>query len=270
MAHRTPQSIITLAIDANLGNLLDSHQSSSEMILLLAILVVIGPVSSLATLVGGYWVIGVIIMMISAGLLYLAITRNRLYVYEQGLIHVSAWGRHVTRYDQIETVWRRIVKVLDQNLQHQTTEYLYTIQDRRSKRLMLRSPAVGQWVETQVLECKMPQIRADYQVGTPIWFKTLAITKDGLLKKSGLNQTGQMPSLLWPDVEAVRLQEGIVTIWATGTKPKRWAQIADYEIPNFLIFETLLAEACNIQKDGTSAPLSAWNWLKQSFTGGLR
>ncbi|MEO1298536.1 MAG: DUF6585 family protein [Cyanobacteria bacterium J06636_16] len=270
MAHRTPQTIIKFAIEHNLGNLLDSHQSSSEMILLLAILAVIGAVSSLAALVGGYWVVGVIIAIISAGLLYLAIVRNRLYVYEQGLIHVSAWGRYITRYDQVETVWRRIVKVLDQNLRHQTTDYLYTIQDRRGKRLMLRLPAVGQWVETQVLECKMPQIRSDYQVGTPIWFNTLAITKDGFLKKSGLNQTGQTHSLLWSDVEAVRLQEGVVTIWATGTRPNRWAQIADYEIPNFLIFETLIAETCDIQRDGTSAPLSPWNWIKQFLTGGLR
>ncbi|MEO0535783.1 MAG: DUF6585 family protein [Cyanobacteria bacterium P01_A01_bin.123] len=270
MAHRTPKSINQLATTHNLGNLVDSHQSSSEMVLLLAILVTLGAVVSLYVFVAGYPIFGALIAIASAGLLYLAIARNSLYIYEEGLIHVSAWGRYITRYDQIETVWQRIVKILDQNLRHQTTEYLYTIQDRRGKRLMLRLPTVGQWIQARVLECKMPQIRSDYQAGNPIWFKTLGITREGFLKKSPMAQTGQSASLPWSAVEAVRYAEGTVTIWATGPKPKRWAQVADYEIPNFPIFETLLAETCGIQRGGTPAPLSPWNWTKQFLTGGLR
>ncbi|MEO1128056.1 MAG: DUF6585 family protein, partial [Cyanobacteria bacterium J06639_16] len=121
MAHRTPKSINQLATTHNLGNLVDSHQSSSEMVLLLAILVTLGAVVSLYVFVAGYPIFGALIAIASAGLLYLAIARNSLYIYEEGLIHVSAWGRYITRYDQIETVWQRIVKILDQNLRHQTT-----------------------------------------------------------------------------------------------------------------------------------------------------
>ncbi len=159
----------------------------------------------------------------------------KVYYFSNGLIHAKGSQVSAVRWDQVESVWQKIVKG------RYGTRYTYTLRrgDGVTFKLdgVLRNVAVlGQNVQQEVTRLQMPRAIDAFNAGNTIYFGSLSVNMQGLNN-----------NLLWNQIENIEVNQGYIKVKQIGKKfnSTSWSVAS---VPNFLVFMGLLDYARKTQR----------------------
>lgn len=156
------------------------------------------------------------------------------FFYEQGLVDVLGKRIIVVRYENIATVWQKVVKTKVSVYfipLGTATNYFYSIQTDEGVKLNFSEKEAGELIQDEVYRYKMPQAVANYNAGNNVDFGPLAVSKQGI--------SSRKETLPWSEIKDIRINDGVVYIDKQGGWFS-WAVVGVEEIGNFYIFLSLL------------------------------
>lgn len=161
-----------------------------------------------------------------------------IYTFNGGMIHAKGQQLDVVRWDQIEAVWQKVVRVRYYYFLYRTS-YKYTV--RRSDGAtftfnnVLRNVAeLGQVIQHEVTRLHVPKAIAAYNSGAPVVFGPFALNVQGISNGREL--------LPWNMVKGIKINRGVVTIMKEG-QMLRWGSAGVENVPNYQVFVSVANHA---------------------------
>lgn len=167
-------------------------------------------------------------------LLYGVIYKSwHVYIYEHGFIYTrGSQAPGVFRWDQVEAIWFQIVRRYYNGI-YMGTNYKYRVRRQDGVEVILNDrftniSALGELVNEQISQTKLPQVVAAYDAGQTIAFGSLSLSKQGLSNAKGT-------LLPWQEIKDVAVQDGVISV-RKANKWLNWSNQPMSDIPNALLF----------------------------------
>ncbi len=222
---RPPNDVLTRAHQESLGRHIATFHPKRRTVAVIAMIVM--GLASLVILVGFYF-----LWLAFQSSLNPRQAAKRVYVFDHGFMTVNHAGPESTyRWDRISSVYQEITVNYSNGIKTGTT-YVYTIirdDDVQTKLTHFYDDIarLGRLVCDQVARTHLPAVEAKLSRGENVQFGDVSIGRPGIAIRKGI--------VPWPEVEAVNVREGYVSIkragkWmaAGGTPAKK--------IPNLYLF----------------------------------
>lgn len=178
---------------------------------------------------------GVAVVVVISLILYVLINRNnQLLMYEHGLVDSCRGKLLVMRYDNINSLFQKIVTTKISGIEA-GTDYVYTLKAQNGGTLVINQhKEAGEYTRNQTFERLMPKAIETYEAGGEVSFGSLTVSKQGLSSRKG--------TLPWLEFHSIEVNNGRVNI---GKKKengnlRHWVSTEFTEIPNAYVFLTLV------------------------------
>lgn len=163
-------------------------------------------------------------------------------LYENGFAYKDSSGVRQVAWQDVNAVWQNITKHY-RNGRYTGTTYVYTVQLRDGKKIVLDGnlagiEQLGSEVARSVAAAIFPRYLQGLQSGQRLAFGPLAIDQQGIYNGSR--------SLLWSDIKALKIQQGVVSVKQDGGW-FNWATARVPQIPNFYVFYDLVGRFVTIE-----------------------
>jgi hypothetical protein len=182
-------------------------------------------------------VMGILGLLCVAGALYNffygVIHQNwHVYVYKHGFIYTRGQVPQVFRWDQVETIWFQVTRNSYNGIYTGTTHW-YRVRRQDGVEVILnnrfaRIADLGEMVNEQITQSKLPQVVAAYNAGYPIAFGSLNISQQGISNAYGM-------MLPWWEIKGISIQRGFIAFNQAG-KWHKWSLQSVSKLPNALLF----------------------------------
>jgi hypothetical protein len=182
-----------------------------------------------------------------AGGLYLRwLRQTQVWLFANGLACVRGSRAVVWSWDQIETVLQNIrtpvaVGALQAALTPSRRVFVVTLRGRDGVQFrfaaLQRSERLVEAIVREHLQQRLPEVRAQYQTGAPVFFDRLGVSTQGVHDGHAV--------LPWPEVQEVKLLETTPSpVVAIAKKGKNfyWSKVRLAEVPNGHVFVALAQE----------------------------
>ncbi|AFZ27636.1 hypothetical protein Cylst_5635 [Cylindrospermum stagnale PCC 7417] len=203
--------------DYSLGKLIKEFkpQISRKLIqpMVIALFFIIGGVQLIS---GGFkeaWItiIGLGCIIFSGFLIYgiVDILRERLFLYEDGLVYKSSNIIKIINFKDIVALWQYGVQYYQYFvIPTGRKSYQYTIQTKDGNAIILdeiiANEELGKYLNHEVIKYLMPSLKFNYSVGQSVTFGEITISKKGIKAKNN--------TLPWLEVESIDISSGKVYI----------------------------------------------------------
>ncbi len=159
----------------------------------------------------------------------------RIYVCTDGLVQVNGNDIRAIRWDEIESVHRRVTKHYTNGI-YMRTSYLYTVRGSNGTRFMFNDmleniEKLGNTLEYEVTRRQLPKAIAAYNAGIPLNFGKLTISQQGV--------SNGKETLLWSQVQGIQANKGVISIKKEG-KWLNWSTVRASMVPNIFVFLALV------------------------------
>ncbi|MEH2080943.1 MAG: DUF6585 family protein [Nostoc sp.] len=182
-------------------------------------------------------IIGLGCLIVSGVLAYgiIDILKDRLFVYEKGLVYQSSDKTRVINFSDIVALWQYSAKYyLYFVIPTARTNYEYTIETKDGKRTimdeMIANEELGKYLNYELFKHLMPSLKFNYALGQEIVFGEITISKQGIKV--------QNDTLPWSDIKNIDISAGKLYIRKknSGWLDKNWYVTKVSTIYNLYIF----------------------------------
>jgi hypothetical protein len=178
-----------------------------------------------------YLLIAIPIVMIIYCINALAACNLRVYLFQNGFVSSRGGQPEVVRWDQVKTVWQRVV-----SSRYGRVSYRYTIERLdgvmfKVNTMLKNASLLGQNMQQEVTRTHMPQAIAAYNAGNVIPFGPFSVSLQGIRKGDML--------LPWNQVQGLLFKKGNILVKMVGSS-RNWASVRISSIPNYLVFIQLV------------------------------
>jgi Family of unknown function (DUF6585) len=187
-----------------------------------------------------YWVAGGIFLLVTGGAVINGLREYQVDIHEQGFVYSTVFETANVRWEDVSAVWQ--AKCARQR-NGPTTSATYTVLLKNKKKLVLdnerfkNAEGLGDTIQKEVTRRLMPRYSELLKTGGTAKFGKLSISRQGL--------SNGKETILWAQVKAVRINNGIININKEG-KWLGWANVMAYEIPNLFVFLGLIDQIVGI------------------------
>jgi hypothetical protein len=222
-----PANVAAVAAAAGLGALQRVHVPRRRSWLLIIANIIIGLLTAVFLI--GLWLLWVISRTPNLSRSQAA---RRLYLYEQGFIVLDRPDDpQAYRWDAIDTVFQKIVSQRTYGIET-AKNYLYTVTRRDGRTVKLTQfwagiAELGPHINERVSAALLPGTLAAIGRGQGVQFGDITLNGAGI--------AGRRKSVSWPEVRAVRLNNGYVSVDVAG-KFLSLSTTAAANIPNLPLF----------------------------------
>lgn len=193
-----------------------------------------------------YILIAIPIVAVIYGIYALIDCNLRIYQFANGLVRAKGEQLDVIRWDQVASViqavrrrgyyywWGGVFAAAFAN--RNGTPHSVTVQRTDSAVFKFNGTVrhvtqLIQVIQTAVMQAHMPRAMAAYNAGSPVIFGPLTLSQQGL--------SNGREVLPWNEVQSVDIKQGQVLVKRVG-KTFRWANVNVSQIPNMLVFISLI------------------------------
>ncbi|MEH2195940.1 MAG: DUF6585 family protein [Nostoc sp.] len=179
-----------------------------------------------------------LVCLIIAGVLayrIIDILKDRLFLYEKGLVYQSSNKISIISFSDIVALWQYSAKYyLYFIIPTGRTTYEYTIQTKDGNRIILdeiiAKEELGKHLNYELFKHLMPSLKFNYNAGKEVFFGEITISKHGIKTKN--------VTLPWLEVERIDISAGKLYIRKknSGWLDKNWYVTEVSTIYNLYIF----------------------------------
>lgn len=167
--------------------------------------------------------------------------KDRVVVFDTGLVRASGSKNEVVRWDELATVFQDITHYYRYGVRTRT-RHVYTLFTRDNRKVLLTDSivnveALGNTIQQEVTRRLLPQYTQAYNSGGSVTFGRFT------LNKAGLSYGGE--TIPWEQVEAVNINQGRISVRKQG-KWLNWAGQNASSVPNLIVFLTLVDQIIGI------------------------
>jgi len=182
-------------------------------------------------------IIGLGCFIVSGVLAYgiIDILKDRLFVYEKGLVYQSSDKTIIINFSEIVALWQYSARYyLYFVIPTGRTTYEYTIQTKDGKRIIIdeiiANEELGKYLNYELFKHLMPSMKFNYALGQEVVFGEITISKKGIKVKNG--------TLPWLDVKSIDISAGKLYIRKKNSSwlDKNWYVTEVSTIYNLYIF----------------------------------
>lgn len=234
-----PPDILQQATAYQLGRPLQTYQPRFSPMVALAIAAGVSILDIIALIgifilsgrVGIYLLILPIIMIIFAVNAFMN-GDKKVYAFSNGLIQAKGQQqRDVVRWDQIEAVWQRVVRIRYYYFFSRMT-YKYTVRRNDGTSFVFTNALqdigkLGEMIQREVTRLHTPRAIEAYNSGAPLVFGPLTLGIHGI--------SNGRETLPWNMVKSVNINRGVISVQKEG-QMLRWASASVENVPNYLVF----------------------------------
>ena len=158
-----------------------------------------------------------------------------VFVYDDGLINVWHTSLQVIYWQRVQAVWHKVTEIRLQ--QGSIYAHVYTVSCTDGTKLKFYENTVrnmlqlGKLIEEETAHYLFPAILNAYQVGQPVVFGSLTMTREGLSYRSKM--------LLWGEVKSIKIENWAIVLRKQG-KRSDWASVKLGVVPNVEVFKRLV------------------------------
>jgi hypothetical protein len=161
-----------------------------------------------------------------------------IYTFNSGMIHAKGQQHDAVRWDQIEAVWQRVVRVRYYYFYYRTS-YKYTVRRNDGatftfNNVLKKVNELGQVIQQEVTRLHAPKAIAAYNSGAPVVFGPFTLNVQGISNGREL--------LPWNMVNGIKINRGVVTVMKEG-QMLRWGSARVENIPNYQVFVSVANHA---------------------------
>jgi hypothetical protein len=189
----------------------------------------------------GLWVPGGIFLLVTGGAVINGLREYQVEIREQGFVYSTVFETANVYWDDVTAVWQA-KRARQRN--GPTTSATYTILLKNKKKLVLdnerfkNAEGLGDTIQKEVTRRLMPKYIDRLKTGGVAKFGKLSISRQGI--------SNGKETIPWPQVKAVRINNGIININKEG-KWLHWSSVMAHEIPNLYIFLELIDQVVGIR-----------------------
>ncbi|MDZ7962247.1 MAG: hypothetical protein RMY34_31005 [Aulosira sp. DedQUE10] len=182
-------------------------------------------------------IIGLGCLLVSGVLVYIIINilKDRLFVYDKGLVYQSRNKTRVINFSDIVALWQYSARYyLYFIIPNGRTTYQYTIQTKDGQIIIIdeiiANEELGKYLNYELFKHLMPSLKFNYNVGQEVFFGEITISKHGIKAKNA--------TLHWLEVERIDISAGKLYIRKknSGWLDKNWYVTEVSTIYNLYIF----------------------------------
>lgn len=164
-------------------------------------------------------------------------------VYEHGLALTDYTGLRQIRWEAVDSVWQSVTKHY-RNGSYTHTTYVYTVQTNTGQKLRFDSKlaqieALGQTLQRQISAILLPRYAQALNSGQRLNFGPLALDREGLYVGN--------KSLPWPEIEAIKIQNGAIAIKKAAGGRLHQAPVSLAQVPNFWVFYEIVSHLTKME-----------------------
>jgi len=213
----------------------------SSIIACISLFTVAGDYAVSDTLVGVAFVslFAIIILLSGVGSFYTFIHFHtlRLFLYDNGLIHVWKTSIQVIFWQNVRTVWHNEI-VTRGSEGEKTSSHIYIISCDDDTVMVIsklsgfnKIQKIGRAIEKETARYLFPAALNSYQMEQRVVFGPLTVTREGLSHASEM--------LPWHEVQDIKIVDGMIMIMKQGKK-ESWASVGLITVPNVDVFKKLV------------------------------
>jgi hypothetical protein len=166
----------------------------------------------------------------------------RVLVFPEGLSYTNRGRTEIIRWDDVKAAWQDITEDTDTG----TIIHVYTVDCNDGRKYVFKDTLVdveelGNAIQRESARRMLPRVLEAYDAGQTIPFGKLSISQAGI--------TQGKETLPWEQVKRVRPSHGLITIEEQGKRLK-WASVRALEVPNILVFLTVVNQVVGVNKEG--------------------
>jgi hypothetical protein len=165
----------------------------------------------------------------------------RLFVYDDGLIHVWHASLQAIYWQNVQAVWHDVIAETHSEYQYTPSyRHVYIVSCTDGTKITLgktdyefdNMKQLVKSIEGETARYLFPAVLNTYQVGQPVVFGPLTVTQEGLSHGSDM--------LLWSEVKSIKIEtSGRIVIGKQG-KRSNWASVKLGDVPNVEVFKMLV------------------------------
>ncbi|MDZ8262844.1 DUF6585 family protein [Nostoc sp. ChiQUE01b] len=163
------------------------------------------------------------------------ILKDRLFIYDKGLVYQSSNKTRVINFSDIMALWQYSARYyLYFIIPNGRTTYEYTIETKDGKKIVIdeiiANEELGKYLNYELFKHLMPSLKFNYALGKEVVFGEITISKKGIKVKNA--------TLPWLDIKSIDISAGKLYIKKknSGWLDKNWYVTEVSTIYNLYIF----------------------------------
>lgn len=166
---------------------------------------------------------------------------KRVYVCPSGLLYLHSKKIDAIRWDQVEAVWRRVVRRSSFGVKG-AAAHLYTIRRNDGAKFKFDDhlgnvEALGNTIVSETASLLWSRYIAAYQAGQTVTFGRFSLNQQGMSYGKDL--------LPWQQIKGLTVSRGFIIIQKAGNPSRSLQTVALYVIPNVNVFMALVDSIVN-------------------------